>query len=202
MEVQITQAIITVLAVLNPLGNAPIFSQMVAGLSQKSKMAAALRAATAVLAILVGSAFLGEATLKLFGISLDAFRMAGGVIVAHMGFGMLQGGHSAVQSGPVDEQAVSESIIVPFAMPLCAGPGTISAVIALALTHDQGAFPMTALIASIAGAVVLYIVLIISIKLGKFVNEGAQRLFTRFMGLILVAMGFQFVLHGAKDFFA
>ena len=201
MNAELLQAIITVLAVLNPLGNAPIFAQLVADLPKPAQHAAAARAGIAVLAILAGSALVGEAVLNLFGISLDAFRIAGGVIVATMGFGMLNGEHSAMQSGPETEESVTESIVVPFAMPLCAGPGAISAVITISLAHGGGTVPLTALIASLVGALALYGVLLSIVALEKLVSPGAQRIFTRFMGLILVAMGFQFVMHGVKDFF-
>ena len=201
MNSELIQAIITVVAVTNPLGNAPVFGQLVADLPKSSQHAAAARAAIVVLIILAGSALVGEAVLKLFGISLDAFRIAGGVIVATMGFGMLNGSHSAIQSGPETEDSVSESIIVPFAMPLCAGPGAISAVITISLAHGSGGVPFTALVASLVGAIVLYGVLLSTVALEKFVSPSAQRIFTRFMGLILVAMGFQFVMHGVKDFF-
>ena len=202
MTSQYVQAIVTVLAVLNPLGNGPIFTQIVSGLAPGKQMATAARAAVAVLVILVLSAFVGQLLLEAFGISISAFRVAGGVIVAYMGFGMLQGTHSSVQRGPADEEAVSESVLVPFAMPLCAGPGTIAAVITLGTAPDDRGIPTTALVASVVGAVVLYFVLVINVKFGKHLSESAQRITMRFMGLILVAMGFEFLLHGVKEFFA
>lgn len=201
MNSELIQAIITVLAVTNPMGNAPIFAQLVSGLDKSGQHAAAAQAAIAVLLILACSAFAGRAILEVFGISLEAFRVAGGFVVAVMGFGMLRGTHSSLQENANSEAAIAENIMVPFAMPLCAGPGAISAVITLSLAHGDGGLPVTALIAALVGAIVLYLVLLLFVTLEKLVGDTAERIFTRFMGLILVAMGFQFMMHGIKDFF-
>ncbi len=201
MQTELLQATITILAVLNPLGNAPIFEQLVQGLDARRQRAAALKAGVVVFIILAGSALAGKAILQFFGISLEAFQVAGGVIVATMGFGMLQGRHSAVQAGPMDEESVSESILVPFAMPLCAGPGAISAVITISVAHSTAGLPVTALVAALVGAICLYLTLRATVALEHFVSESAQRIFTRFMGLILVAMGFQLVMDGLRAFF-
>jgi multiple antibiotic resistance protein len=192
-------SIITVLAVTNPLGNAPIFLTIVAGASRREQMHDALVGFIAVLAILVLSAVAGKALLEAFGISIDAFRVAGGLVIGLMGLHMLQGQHSSVQHDPEHVDSPDAQVIVPFAMPLVAGPGGITTVITLSASHPSGM--AHALIASIVAAAILLGVLMLLIQQSKLLTPQRQKIITRFMGLILVAMGFQFALDGFAAFF-
>jgi len=198
------QALIALLAIANPVGAAPVFLGIVRGFTREQKHAAALRASLAVFVILAVSAIAGHAILSLFGISLPAFRAAGGLVIVLMGLEMLRGDPTRVQRDPGDPQAVEGEILVPFAMPLVAGPGAITTVITLAVAHRPGNFPFLpfdALVASAAVAVVLWLILRTMIDNERLLGERGQRILTRFMGLILVAIGFQLGLDGVREFF-
>lgn len=193
------QAIVTLVAIMNPIGTAPIFQNMVSPLEPARQRVAAVWACIFIAGVLVGSAFFGQAALNIFGISIDAFRAAGGIVLGLMGLNMLQGRKSAEHERLADEKSIRENLLVPFAMPIVAGPGAITGVIVLSSTHDRpGIIPWTALtaiaVATIATGVCLFVVL----AFGRFISQDAQRIFTRFMGLILVAMGMQFLLSGAS----
>ena len=82
-----------------------------------------------------------------------------------------------------------------------AGPGTITAVVTLAAVHTPDDFPVTAIIAAVAGVVVTLAALLLAIKMGARLGRGTQAIVTRFMGLIVASMGMQFVLVGVKAFF-
>jgi len=97
---QIAQAILTVLAVINPVVCGSIFLTLTPNLESRQKRRAAVRAALSILVILVASAFIGLHVLSVFGISLDVFRIVGGVIIAYMGFDMLGGGQKIAQAPP------------------------------------------------------------------------------------------------------
>jgi small neutral amino acid transporter SnatA (MarC family) len=107
-----------------------------------------------VFAILVISAVIGQGVLSLFGVSLPAFRAAGGLVIVQMGLEMLGGQMSRVQHEPEDAETAEGQLLVPFAMPIVAGPGAITTVITLAVTHRSGLLPLVALAES-AGLVAL-----------------------------------------------
>src|SRR5215475_2991352 len=199
------QSLIALLAIANPIGAAPVFLEIVKGFTHEQKRTAALRASLAVFAILAVAAIAGQAILSLFGISLPAFRAAGGLVIVLMGLEMLRGEPTRVQRDPGDPQTAEGEILVPFAMPLVAGPGAITTVITLAVAHRPGNFPflpLDALLGSAVVAVVLWLILRVMIENEQLLGERGKRILTRFMGLILVAIGFQLGLDGVREFFA
>lgn len=181
---------------MNPVGTAPIFQNMVSPLPRARQRHAALIACLFIAAILFGSAIAGSAVLHVFGVSIDAFRAAGGVIIGAMGYNMLRGAKSEEHERLADEVAIRENLLIPFAMPLVAGPGTITTMITLA-TNGTGPVPWVALVAAGAGVVATGLCLLAVLEAGKYFSRDLQRIFTRFMGLILMAMGMQFLLMGA-----
>lgn len=196
------QALVALLAIANPIGAAPIFLGIVQGLDPAQKRAAAVRASLSVFAILAASAILGHAILALFGISLSAFRAAGGLVIVLMGLEMLRGDATRVQHEPDRFSTADDELLVPFAMPIVAGPGAITTVITLAVTHRTGHLPLVALAGSAGLAVLLWLTLWVMVSNERLIGMQGQRILTRFMGLILVAIGFQLGLDGVRDFFA
>ncbi len=200
---ELIQAVVGLFAITNPLGNAPLFVGIVKDLSPAKKRAAAGKAALAVLVILVGSAVGGKIVLDLFGISIPAFRIAGGFLIVVMALHMLQGGEpSDVQQDSRSEAEIEDDLFVPFAMPLVAGPGSIATVITMAVSEGSEGLPLTTISAAVGVSVLLWLLLLFSVSGKRPLNPRAQRILTRFMGLILLAIGFQLGLHGLKDFFA
>ena len=194
------QAIVTVLAVINPVVCGSIFLTLTSDLDLRQKRLAAIRVALSILIILAGSALIGLRVLSVFGISLDVFQIVGGIIIAYMGFGMLGGGHQPAQAPP---SAATGSHIPNSLAPLvmfAAGPGTITAVVTMAAVHTPTGLPMSALAASTIGAGVTLAVLLLASQLGSRINRSTQAVVTRFMGLIVTAMGMQFALTGLKAF--
>jgi multiple antibiotic resistance protein len=148
---------------------------------------------------LVASALIGLKVLSVFNISLDVFRIVGGMIIAYMGFDMLSGRHTVGQAPPTDGDAAAQSSLAPLIM-FAAGPGTITAVVTLAAVHTPDGFPVTAIVASVIGAGVTFAALLLAIGAGSHLRRGTQAMVTRFMGLIVASMGMQFVLTGLKEF--
>jgi multiple antibiotic resistance protein len=190
-----------VLAIANPVGSAPLFLLFVDGLSRAEKRQAAGLASFAVLVILAGSALAGRRVLALFGLQIASFQAAGGLVIALMGLEMLRGEPTQMHSEVPGDEDPEDRILVPFAMPLVAGPGAITTVITLAVTQSTGALPLEALAASVVTAFVLWMMLLLVIAQEHLITPRIRRLFTRFMGLILLAIGFQLGLHGIKSFF-
>jgi multiple antibiotic resistance protein len=193
------QAIVTVLSLVNPLICGAMFAQIEAGQSRAAQLADATRAALAVLAILVIAALAGARVLKVFGVSLEAFSIAGGGVLTWIGFSMLRGsspqsqGHLA--NGSKEKRSLSPVIM------FAASPGTITGVITLAVAHAKLALPVAALVAVVVAAGVMWIVMVLVAHGGTRASGGLLHdTATRFMGLIVIAMGVQFALTGFHDF--
>lgn len=190
------QATIAVVAIANPLGAAPIFLGVTEGVGDAERSRLAVRATLAVFFILVASTLVGRPLLSALGISLPAFRAGGGLIILLMGLEMLRGQRTRVQDPRKLDEDVEDTVMVPFAMPMVAGPGAITTVITLA--SHEGRAPVLVVIAAIAAmCVFLFVVLRSATWLDRRISQRSQRIFLRFMGLILVAMGVQFVADGA-----
>jgi multiple antibiotic resistance protein len=194
------QAIVTVLALVNPLMCGAIFAQLEGARARNALLFDATKAALSVLVILALSALFGTKILQLFGVSLDAFSVAGGGVLSWIGFSMLRGNPTSEKSAPHDStKKVSLAPLILFA----ASPGTITGVITLAAAHTKLMFPVTALVAVIVATAIMWLVIMLTIYLGKraggdgFVHDTV----TRFMGLTVIAMGVQFALTGIRAFF-
>ena len=178
---QIAQAILTVLAVINPVVCGSIFLTLTPNLELREKRRAAAHVALSILIILLASAFVGLHVLSVFGISLDVFRIVGGIIIAYMGLDMLGGGQKIAQAPPSTETgADARNSLTPLVM-FAASPGTITAVVTLAAVHTPDGLPLSALIASTVGAGVTLGVLLLVSQLGSRISHNTQAIVTRFM---------------------
>jgi multiple antibiotic resistance protein len=199
MEQQL-QAMVTVLSLVNPMICGTMFAQIEAGQARATQLADATRAALSVLVILVVAALVGTRVLQLFGISLDAFSVAGGAVLSWIGLTMLRG-DSAPSQDPSKEGADQTRSLTPLIL-FAASPGTITGVITLAVAHAKLTLPVTALVAVAVATVVMWIVMVLVARGGTRARGGFLReTATRFMGLIIVAMGVQFALVGLRNFF-
>ena len=195
------QAIITVLTLINPAMCAAIFSRIEVGRPRGQQLVDAGKAALAVLVILVLAALFGQQLLGLFGVSLDAFMVAGGSVLAWIGFGMLPRDPTNSQ-GPGDGAASENRSLTPLII-FAASPGTITGVITLAVAQTREALPITALIAVFVGTLVMWLAIALVVRFGgrsQGTSGFVRDTVTRFMGLIVIAMGVQFALTGIRAF--
>ncbi|WP_157934297.1 MarC family protein [Microvirga ossetica] len=196
---QMVQAIVTVLAVINPVVCGSILLTLTPKLAPAQRRRKAVRVALSILIILIASALIGLRVLSVFGISLDVFRIVGGMIIAYMGFDMLSGRQTVGQATPTDDDAAASNSLAPLIM-FAAGPGTITAVVTLAAVHTPDGLPVTAIVAAVVGAGVTFAVLLLAVGMGSRLGHGTQAMITRSMGLIVASMGMQFVLTDLKAF--
>jgi multiple antibiotic resistance protein len=199
MEQQL-QAIATVLSLVNPVICGAMFARIEAGQPRAALLADATKAALAVLVILVVSALVRARVLQVFGVSLEAFAVAGGGVLAWIGFTMLRGNSGPAQDpsreGPDETRSITPLIL------FAASPGTITGVITLAVAHAKLELPVTALVAVAVATAIMWIVMELMARGGTHAPGGFLRdTATRFMGLIIVAMGVQFALTGVPSFF-
>ncbi len=197
---ELIQALAALFAIANPIGAAPVYLGLTAEMDRRDRMRGAARASVAVFVILAVSAVGGNWVLSAFGISFAAFRAAGGLVILLMGLEMLAGSRTRAQRDPGQGAPKDDPVIVPFAMPMIAGPGAITTVITLTARGPGWKVPVLGAVAVLAGS--LFVWLWATVKLGARIGKHGHGILLRFLGLILVAMGAQFLLTGLKTFLA
>ena len=197
------QAIVSVLVITDPITRGILFKAMTA--DEPERRPEFVRKIAITVAITLGvSAVAGKQILDALGIDLGAFGIAGGLVVALMGFEMLFGGEpSRAQGGSEahEEQSFEGSVIVPYAIPFVAGPGAITLVITLASSTSDAEGTIAALVAV---AIAVLMLPIGHLYLANKINlsESAMKVFTKFGGLLVATIGIQLMLNGIVNFFS
>jgi multiple antibiotic resistance protein len=193
------QAIVTVLSLVNPAICGAMFAQIEENRSRGQRVTDATKAVLATTVILTVSALVGTQLLHLFGVSLDAFMVAGGGVLAWMGFSMLSG--QVTSSTSVSAPSNADASLTPLIL-FAASPGTITGVITLSAAHTGLDLPVTALVAIAVAGFVTWLTLLLVSRVAAKASEGgsARDMITRFMGLIVLSMGVQFALTGLRKF--
>jgi len=187
------------LAILDPLFAVPIFLGLTRDYAPAERRRTAAVTASAVTAILIGAALVGEWLLVAVGTSLAAFRVGGGLVVLMMAISMLMAQPGAVRQ--TREEAVAseqkEAIaVVPLGIPLLAGPGAISTVI-IEMDRVEGPGPRALVVACIAGVgVVVWLVLRFAGVVDRVLGPIGLNVVVRLFGLLLAAIGVEFVVNG------
>lgn len=200
---------VALFALLDPVGNVPLFVASTPGASGRERAQIALVISLFVMGFLTLFYFSGLSLLAFFGISLPAFRIAGGVILFVLGLKMLGDDFTSslteaaqgADDGRTYVRRRIEQMIVPFAMPLLIGPGAISTVIIYASQAKQFGLPGAALgIGAIAAVSVATLLSFLATPLiGKLLGKIGLSIIVRVLGLILCAMAVQFLLAGIAD---
>jgi multiple antibiotic resistance protein len=193
-------------AIMNPIANVPIYISLTSDIDQETNKAMALRSLTLAFVIVALFSVLGRVIFDLFGITLPAFQITGGLLVLLIGFHMLQGNQSSVhQLSEEDHQKCREAqlslAVSPVAMPILAGPGTIAT--AMNFSARGGVLEMVVTITAFAVlCVITYVLFIFGKKFVAFIGVGALGVITRIMGLILAVIGTQMVIEGLHGAFS
>lgn len=199
----VVSAFTTLIVMFDPPGMAAIFLGITVNMSRSERVQVALRACLIAFVLLMVFALLGSSILTVLGISLGAFRIAGGLLLFWISFEMLfekrQKRQEASAETAITKDHIANVAVFPMAIPLIAGPGAISAVILLAGSF-QGAAMTSALIGVLlAATIVLFISLVIADRLDKFLGTTGRMILTRLLGLILAALSVQFVVDGINS---
>lgn len=195
-------AFITLFVVIDPPGCAPIFYGLTTGASAQQRKRMAIRATIIASCILLGFAAVGEDLLRTLGISLEAFRIAGGIMLFFIAMDMVfekrtQRREDRVQK--VKETPEIEDVSVfPMAMPMIAGPGSIATVMLL-MARAHGAQESWVVLAALAANLVLMLIALILVSpILKLFGDQVEAVITRLLGVILAALAVQFVLDGLR----
>ncbi len=191
-------AFVTLFVIIDPVGLAPLFVALTQGATPRHRRAIALRACLVALAILTLFGVAGEIVLEFLGISLPAFRMAGGILLFLTALDMLFERRAERRQGQADATRADPSVF-PLAIPLIAGPGAIASMILL--TGQDSSF---AHIAAIHGVMVLVIacvmvLFLLAAPLERLLGPTGINVVTRLLGMLLAALSVQFVIDGLRD---
>jgi multiple antibiotic resistance protein len=195
-------AFTSVFFLVDPIAAVPTFLIITANTEQKHRKHMAGRAAWTCLIVLCSFAAGGKLIFKLFGITLPAFRIAGGVILLLIGLDMLRARRSQTKETPseTEESMEKEDVgIIPLGVPMLAGPGSISTVMVLvggapAWWYAGGVFVSIGVVALLS-----YWILAAADRVRGYLGETGIRILTRLMGLLLTAIAVQFMLNGLAD---
>lgn len=186
--------------ILNPMLALPVFISLTESASDGERLANARRTAVAVGVVLSVAALLGQQILALFGISIDSFRVGGGLLILLMAVSMMHAKISAAQHTDKESEEAqlrADVAIVPMAIPLLAGPGAISTAIIYA--HRDLAWMHVALIGEIwLAALVIWFVLRSALPISHAIGTTGINIATRLMGLMLSAIAVEFMVNGLK----
>ncbi len=191
-------------AIMNPIGNIPIFLGLVGDLPPRAQRRAATTSVFLAFAIVTAFSFAGSFIFKVFSVSLPAFQIAGGILVFLVGLELLHGRPSAIhrpRQGDDESEAVrtaDEIAITPLAIPILAGPGTITT--AMNFTGAGGSVVHTAIVVGVFAAVagVTWLCFRFGERLVARIKPGVINMVTRLMGLILTVIAAQMVIDGIR----
>jgi multiple antibiotic resistance protein len=191
----------SVLFIVDPIAAVPSYLVVTQNETAEARRRTARRACVAMAALLILFAAAGRFIFQAFGITLPAFRIAGGLILWLVAFDMLRAQRSTQegQEELAEGQAKEDVALTPLAIPILAGPGAIST--AMVLAGEARSFSHGAIVygAILLTALVSYITLLVGQRLLTILGQTGIKVMTRIMGLLLAAVATQFILTGVQD---
>lgn len=197
-----TTAFLTLVVIIDPPGCAPIFASLTAGTEAVHRRRMAIRSALVAWSILVFFALLGEPLLRTLGISLSAFRLAGGIMLFMIALDMVFEKRTERREERAEEikgtPEAEDISVFPMAIPMIAGPGSIASIMLLTARADGLAEDLTVLAALTAVLILTLAALLAAGPLMKLIGVKLEAMITRILGVILAALAVQFVLDGLE----
>ncbi len=198
------QFFLGLVAAVNPIGIMPVFVSLTGHMDAEERNRTAMTANTAVAIILIVSLLAGQLLLDMFSISLDSFRIAGGLLLMSIAFSMMSGklGEDKQNKQEKSEYISKEQIgVVPLAMPLMAGPGAISSTIVYGSRYPSTFDTIGIIISIIAFCGCSWLLFRSAPIIVRFLGQTGINVITRIMGLILGSLGIEFIASGLRNLF-
>lgn len=191
-------ALASLFTIVNPFSTAPIFVSLTQGNTHKRKLAIIKRAALTSGIILIVFTLVGHFILSFFSITVDAFRIAGGIFIAGIGLTMLNGGkeHFRSEKARKEAHAKEDISIVPLAIPMLSGPGAITTVLVLSGEATNALDTASIICAILIVSIASYFIIAEGDTIVRRFGENKQHLLEKLMGLIVLVVGIQFVING------
>lgn len=195
--------------IVNPLGSAAIFLNMIGNVKAEIQLALAQKISIYSFCLLVGSLLWGVKILSFFGISIYAVQIGGGLVVAATGWTLLGQSPQGTRTADAQDSDLLENAFYPYTLPITVGPGSISVAITLgahlpASLQEHSMFSPGALIAAIAGVVVICLVIFICYRYARaaerLLGKSGTSVFMRLSSFILLCIGIQIISAGVKAY--
>jgi multiple antibiotic resistance protein len=186
-------------SLVNPIGLSPVYLSMVEHFDEKEKKKVLIKAIITATSVLIIFMMIGRLIFTFFGITVDAFRIVGGILFFKMGMGMMEGKISRTKSTPQEEEEAQdkdEIAFTPIGIPLIAGPGAITSVMILSSEATNFIDKAVFLITIIIVMVLTYIIFLLANKFTAKFGTAGLRVMQRIMGLILMVIAVQFIVNG------
>lgn len=195
---------VSLFSIVNPFSAIPTFVSLTGDVPKRERRRMTIQTSVAVFAILTGSYLAGQGLLSFFSIRVASLRVAGGFLIFAMAWSMLAARISAAKQTPEEaaESSEREAIaIVPLAMPLLAGPGSISLMIIAAGQADGFRSHLIVLLSALTLALAIWTILQAAGPIAAALGKTGMNVATRFMGLILAAIAVEFIASGLSEIF-
>jgi len=195
-------ALVTLTVTIDPVGLAPLFLAVTRGMDRRERGQVAARASIIAASVLLLFLVAGTGILTMFGITIGAFRVAGGLLLFTIAFEMIferrQERHERSAEFAITRDTIRNIAVFPLAIPLVAGPGAISATILLTntLSDTTGRLMLAAII--LFSIAVVYAVFILADRIDHYLGDTGRTVLTRLLGIILAALSVQFVADGVR----
>lgn len=199
-------AFVTILVTIDPPGLAPLFLAVTRGMNREQRLQVSVRASIIAFVVLAVFAVAGAAILTVFGITLPAFRVAGGFLLFFIAFEMVfekrQDRKEKISDVAITRDHIHNIAAFPLAIPLIAGPGAISATVLLSGSFQGWAGQLALVLIILACLAATYLVFVLAERIDQFLGQTGRSILTRLLGVILAALAVQFVADGIKALMA
>ena len=206
MSALFVSAFVTFLVVIDPPGCAPIFASLTAGTSPEHRRATALRSVGIAAGILLFFGLLGQQLLQALGVSLTAFRIAGGILLFLIAVDMIfekRTERRETRAEEVSASHVDDISVFPMAIPMIAGPGSIASIMLMMARSDGAVESLIVIVALLLTLLLTLASLLLAGPLMRLLGRHMEAMLTRLLGVILAALAVQFVIDGIRrSFFA
>ena len=196
-------AFVTLFVTIDPPGLAPLFLALTVGMTRAERAQVAVRATVTAFIVLLLFAVAGLGILSIFGITIHAFRIAGGVLLFYIAFEMIferRQDRKEKSAEMAQADHIRNIAVFPLAIPLIAGPGAISATILLSGTYSDLPERLILILIVAINLAIAWIVFIAANRIEKLLGATGRIVLTRLLGLILAALAVQFVADGMLAF--
>ncbi len=192
-------------AIMNPFANTAIFVGLVGNFDEPQKRAVARRSVLTSFVVVAVFCVAGKLIFELFGLTLPAFRITGGILIFWVGFELLQGRFSKMQTPSAEDRDRSRDSVIrvaltPLAIPILAGPGSIATAMNFAAGGSILAVVTTVAIFGVM-SLITYLFFVYGRKFIEFLGAGIVKIISRLMGLILAVIGTEMVILGVQGAF-
>jgi multiple antibiotic resistance protein len=187
------EALVTLLVIMDPLGNAPVFVSLTSHLDPRESRRAALAAVGAAAGLVLGFALFGQLVLEYLNISVESLSIAGGLLLFLVALDMLRGTGS-----PREPTAGDNIALFPLATPLLAGPGAIASAMVLVRRYPSAGGRASVVAGIVVAVLVVGAALLVADRLSRLVSRSVVQFLTRVLGLLLSAIAVQLVVDGVQ----